>query len=386
MMYMAQSYEKKTRVLFFFAMVICLFFSLYNTSVWFGHTIGKYISWIGLILLFPRIIAVLNCVKREYRIIFFLLIPFLLAICLNVVEKDYVLYIFLFCFCAWNIPFKLIVKVYFIISLSFIVLTFLASNVGIIQNLSYSRYEFEISQMEHGITNKERFCFGFQWPTTFAAHITLLNVMYLYLKNGVLKISDYLISIFLIMFLYYYCDCRNEVVCMTLIILFSLYYRFRVRKANKILLIEKSILLYSVPICATIMFFFTYQYYNSGNEFYTTLNLLFSNRLHLGADILYSKGVKLFGQEFIQRGGDSIDYNFIDSSYLVWIIIYGLFFFILSILLFVFLCKKSIIQREYLVAICVVIIAIQGLMIPSLLTFHYNPFFMGLFAKYEIKQ
>ena len=231
--------------------------------------------------------------------------------------------------------------------------------------------------LQKGNTFKNRYCFGYNWPTATAAHVTYLNIMLFYLRKGILKKIDYVIIGVSIGFVNNFCDARTDVFCLILLIIISLYYRYRVCYSW----FEQKFLSYSVPICAIIFIFLTYQYQHSDSEFYKILNVLTSGRLKLGADALFTYGVKIFGQEYVQHGGISDDYNFIDCSYLVWLILYGAFFFTLAIIAFVTICKRSITRKEYLTALCLAILSIESSIVSVMLTFSFNPFFMALFAK-----
>ncbi|MBQ4406171.1 MAG: hypothetical protein II852_04080 [Bacteroidales bacterium] len=370
-------YERKTRVLFFIAMTVSLIGKLYMYSVWPLHELANKFAVIGLCICIPRIISVLYSIQMKYALLWCILCPFMLFICYNVHERTYVLFPFCFCIAAWNIPFRSIIKVFFLINLVFFIVTVSSSILGIIANENYGRYELDMTDLQKGNTFKNRYCFGYNWPTATAAHVTYLNIMWFYLRKGILKKIDYIIIGVSIWFVMSFCDARTDMVCMFLIVMISIYYRYRVNYSW----VEKKLLSYSVPICAFIFIFLTYQYQQSDSEFYKMLNVITSGRLKLGADALFSYGVKIFGQEYIQHGGVSDDYNFIDCSYLVWLIIYGALFFALGIITFVIICKRSMATKEYLTALCLAILSIESSIATVMLTFSFNPFFMALFAK-----
>ena len=179
----------------------------------------------------------------------------------------------------------------------------------------------------------------------------------------------------------HYCNARTEVVIMTLIVLASLYYRMRVVKAIRLSWIEKKFLILSIPLLAALMLFLEYQYMYSTNEIYQYINIAFSGRLDLVAKAISTKGIPWFGQFYVQRGmGTKLEYNYIDCQYMIWLIIYGIFTFVLALYVFYFICRKSVHSEEYLIAIILSILAIQNLIFPSLGLIKYNPFFMALFA------
>ena len=382
--------EQNTRRLFFIALTISLLGKLYFNSTWPGHYfIGGKIALLGLLVIMPRFVVVLSSMPIRQRQFVLLLCPLIIITCLSVYERTYVVFPFLFCVSAWNIPMKEIVKLFFTINLLFMIVTVMASLFGVIENKVAERETMDMVEAVSTGDLKTRYCFGYNWVTAFAAHVTYLHLMWWYLRNGILKKKDYVLLLFSIWFVNEYCDARTEMISMSLIILLSLYYRFYVIKVIRLSWLEHQLLIYSVPLCASLMIFLTYQYAKSSNELYAILDLLMSGRLHLGADAMFTEGIKFFGQIYEQHGAGSDEgpgakyfYNFIDCSYLAWLIIYGVFFFALSIITFTYICKKSVSTRGYLMAMILSILAIESAIVSVFLSFPFNPFYMGLLAAY----
>lgn len=374
--------EQQTQVLFFVALSLALFGTLYKLSFWPGHGfLAECIALLGLFLVLCRFIAVLYSMPIKYTLIVIFMCPFILYTCTQVHEKTYILYPFLFCVSAWNVNFRSIIKVFFLINLVFLFVTIASSLIGIIENKSYFREEMNLVDAVQTQRLRVRYCFGYNYTTAVAAHITYLHLMWWYLRGGVLKYFDYFALILSICFVDYYCHARTEVGCMILIILFSIYYKYRVLQVNNLSWIEYVYFTFSVPFFAILTLFLEYQYIYGSDELYEYINIVLSGRLSLGADALLTKGIKWFGQIYIQHGaGSGVLYNFIDSSYLVWLIIYGKFFFISAIVLFVVICYKSLRLGHCLVAIIISILAIDSFIVSIFLTISFNPFFMAMFA------
>ena len=172
---------------------------------------------------------------------------------------------------------------------------------------------------------------------------------------------------------------------MSILVIYSVYYRVRVVKSEKLTIFEDLLLKLPVVFFASVMIYLTYQYRIDGSEVYEILDLILSGRLRLGSDALFDEGIPFFGQHYLQIGGEAsaIAYNFIDCSYLVWLIIYGIFFFILAMSSLTYICFRSVNSREYLIAIIMSLLALQGSLVSIFLNFAYNPFFMALFADWD---
>lgn len=368
-------------MLFFIALVLAVFGSVYRFTTWPGTEISKNIALTSLLIVSFRFLAVLYSMPINKTIFVLLISPFVLYTSVKVYEHEYLLFPFLFCVSAWNVNFRTIVKVFFWINLILLFFTVLASLFGIIQNKVFTRDDFDIIEAVNTTEVRIRYCFGYHYPTDFAAHFTYLNIMWWYLRRGVFKWINYMPILFSIWFVDNYCNARTEVVVMILIILFSLYYKLRITKVSKIYLMENIYFRYSVPLMAIFMLFLEYQYMNSTNELYQILNIFFSGRLSITANAIMTKGITWFGQFYIQNGaGTKLEYNYIDCQYMIWLIIYGIFIFVLALYIFYLICRKSVQSKEYLIAIIISILSIENLIFPSLGLIKYNPFILALFS------
>ena len=239
-------------MLFFIALSLAVLGSLYRFSTWPGHSLlAKYIALTGLFLAFLRFLAVLYSMPIKNTLIVILLSPLILYTCTRVHERTYLLYLFLFCVAAWNMNFRSIVKFFFLINLVFFIVTVFSSICGIIENKVYTR-EFDVIEAVKTQEIRTRYCFGYNYPTDFAAYFTYLNIMWWYLRNGILKWMDYILLVISILFVDYYCNARTEMIVMSLIVFFSLYYRYRVLQTTKLTWIENIYFILSVPFFAVL--------------------------------------------------------------------------------------------------------------------------------------
>ena len=379
--------EEQTRILFIAALTFCLLGQLLQLSYWPGHSWGNFLTYFGLLFLMPRFVAVLSTFRPVQSVVIVIVSPLILFTCFNVIDKLYVLLPFVFAVSAKNIKLRLIITYFFIINLFFLLISVVASQAGFITDVVVDRDVFDVIEAETTGDNVTRHAFGYNWVTAFPAHVTYLWAMWLYLRKGVLKKWNYWLLFFSIWFVYHFCNARMETVSMSLLVIYSVYYRVRVLKSEKLTVFEDILLKFPVAFFAFVMIYLTYQYRVDGGEVYEILNLIFSGRLRLGSDAMFDKGIPFFGQHYQQIGGEAsaLAYNFIDCSYLVWLIIYGVFFFILAVYSLTSICNKSVKSREYLIAIIMSLLALEGSIVSIFLNFAYNPFFMALFADWDAR-
>ncbi|MDD6074303.1 MAG: hypothetical protein PUB88_08600, partial [Clostridium sp.] len=107
-----------------------------------------------------------------------------------------------------DIEFEKILKVYLVIVGSVLILAFLASLVGVIENLRYLRRS----------NNRVRNSFGIIFPTDFAAHVFYYLTVLLYLNRDKLKSVHYILTMGVAGLLYYYCDTRLDSISILLLV------------------------------------------------------------------------------------------------------------------------------------------------------------------------
>ena len=245
-----------------------------------------------------------------------------------------------------------------------IVGTFLCCHMGLLENMVSFREE------------KVRNSFGFIYATDFAAHIFYLVLMYFYLRSGKFNLIEIMLFLYSSFFIANQCDARLDSICIIMIVFFSIYINLTKGRDYYF-----SGYKYIFPLCALLIIFLTYLY-STGDDFILLINFFLSGRLALGFDALMSKGIPLLGQKYIQYGaGSGIYYNFIDSSYLVLLIIYGIILFLLVMYVYVRICSHCISIRNRVLLYVLFIIAINSMIEQHFMEFAYNPFYMAFSAK-----
>lgn len=277
-----------------------------------------------------------------------------------------------------DVEFNKIIKVYFMSTIVVLVAAFVASRLDIIEDLVYIR-DYVV----------ERNSFGIIYPTDFAAHIFFLLCAYYYLIKDSIQEFHLLAGIIISLIVYMYCDTRLDSITMVLLVICIGLMRFDkiFNWNNKIYLRIKRISGNLIPYIPIIGFLFMYcmsYCFQPNITFFRLFNQLLSGRLRLGNKALEDYGVTLFGQQVAMNGnGGSLmnfggNYFFIDCSYLLVYLCYGILFLFLSFLVHYWCCKKF--KSDFCYLVILTIIVINCIVAHHMIELAYNPFYFALFA------
>lgn len=283
---------------------------------------------------------------------------------------------------ASNVNFRYILLSFFLTNIVMLIATYLFTIIDVIPNLQYYR----IRDGEIRIRNS----FGTGYPTIFAAYLQSLVIAYAYLMKPnkilghvflwllallcsyiVLEFADARMSgysIFLFLFIYYFCLC---------------FFRNIANKIILILLISCTYL-----VCFGIIFYLSYHF-NAQDEIFYKINDVLSGRLHLAYKAFQEYKIPLLGQnvEFIGLGGavqtQSEDYNYVDSSYLQFLMKYGVVFSALSIIGFMWLTFKRLRLNDYKFIAVIAILSFNSMIEDRLLDISINVYWVLMLAYYN---
>ncbi len=278
---------------------------------------------------------------------------------------------------AKDVPFKKILQIYLIISVSLVLLAFCASLLDVIENLQYER----------DVGYRLRNSFGILYTTDFASHIFSIVLAAFYLLKDRLRIYHYVVSIVLAVLVYRFCDTRLDVFCIFLLIgvfiLVNLWDRGRLL-TKKFRTGEKNtrLLRWCMPIFAGIMFLLT-AFYTTDNRILYRINTMISGRLEYGKQGLTQFGLTLFGQYAPMEGNGSTvihlkEYFFVDCSYIYVFLRYGLLFLLVVLAVYVLCCRKM--RTDYYFLAAVFVISINCMIAHHLVELAYAPFALALLA------
>jgi len=308
---------------------------------------------------------------------------------------------------AKNISFRKILQVYLLMNLTIMGMAFLASLLGIIENLAYTTSDLDAM----------RYSFGCVYTTDFAAHIffMLLTAFYLYYEH--LRWYHYLGTCIIDILVYYFCYAKLDSICiLLLVVFFGIYHIIRWQSqreqeaytstgVSKTLLDKMPVFKrtkgyyrykkfcaitapVSMPLLAIVMYYMTISY-KADNETLVAINDAITGRLNLGYAGLKNYGISLFGQDvpMVGMGGSTEfpeDYFFVDCSYLFALLRYGILFLCMVFIIYGVICYKN--REDTALMLAIILLAISSSIDHHLLEEAYNPFFYALFASNMAKQ
>jgi len=369
-------------------LIYLITFSMYLVSVtihtttfdvYYPHFVESIIQLLTVIVMLGKIVFFDELTSKQ--IIGELSLLGLVVIVALISVNNFLITTVLLIMAARNVDFRTIVKCYLWIVGGIMFAAFVASETGIIQNITYP------------VPDGLRQSFGILYTTDFAAHIFYLCCAYLYVRAESFRLIDYLPVFVALGIIYFFTRTMTDVIALAvLIILFTLYiYRRKLRKSWLV----RTILRYSftaMPIIAMLILQLSAGF-NWNNSVYLKLNSFLSNRLSFGSDAIFVYGFKLLGQapiyingwggvrsSALSKGAGDLTYFYIDSSYLNSLIAYGILLTLVIVIgtsIFLYCRTRS---NDYLLPVIIVAISIASAFDQHLLTVSYNVFLLMYFS------
>ena len=138
------------------------------------------------------------------------------------------------------------------------------------------------------------------------------------------------------------------------------------------------------PVIGFLFMFFMSYWFQPSITFFRLFDNLLSGRLRLGNKALEDYGFTLFGQQVAMKGnGGSLiglggNYFYIDSSYLLVYLCYGVLFLFLIFSIHYWCCKRFKDDLYFLVILTVIVV--NCIVAHHMIELAYNPFYFALFA------
>ncbi len=280
-----------------------------------------------------------------------------------------------------NINFRYILLTFLIIVPLLLFITFLFSQANIIPNLQY----FRVREGELKIRNS----YGMIYPTIFAAYLQYIVIGYSYFmrKNSLSHITFIILSILCFFICLYMADARMSAYSIVLY-LFIFYFCslfFRNIGQYKIL---STLTVFIFPLFFCAIYFLSAKY-DPSSSILETINSALSGRLRLAHSALETYDIPLLGQEikFVGLGGAvqdmGEDYNYVDSSFLQFLLSYGTIFSIFSTLLMMVITWKRIKLSDYRFLAIIIILSFNSMIEDRLLDISVNIYWLLALAYYN---
>lgn len=313
--------------------------------------------------------------KFDFKEIYWVSLMLIVGILVSVISTNRIILDFaLFAISIKGTKFDNILDIYIIINFIFVVLAVACSHLGLIENLEFVRNSH----------SRVRYSNGFTYATDFMSRLFyMLTAIVIRGKFKQLSLSQFILDLALIYlvisFAFFSTDARIDyisIVFLFLLAMYSYFYksncRFRTLKCfdQTLKFISKHYLkiftlLITMPIILTYL-------YDGNNRFLVMLDKLITSRLKYGSILFKRIGVGLFGNPFVMNGlgrksyiSRFMEYNFIDSSFVLLLVRYGLVVFILIWLLNVYI--QSSLHKLSPVITCVLLLIVAN----STVSHHY---------------
>ncbi|MCD5538079.1 polymerase [Lactobacillus delbrueckii] len=224
-----------------------------------------------------------------------------------------------------------------------------------------------------------RYSLGFNWVTNPAQLSFFFVVAYVVLRNKKTTYWEMLLLELVSSYIYFYTDTINPFLLTTVLLAYMTFERFR---AFKPLFLRvpffKSVLSYPFALAAALMFMGAML---PQGRVFQLLNRVFNRRFRLSYNGLVEYGIHFFGQRIVfrnqsEQGGFLAGYNYVDSSYIQYTLLYGIFFILFIIVALSLVTKNVVSENNELLAVVLAILAIHAMFDPQLLWLWYSPFAM----------
>ncbi len=282
---------------------------------------------------------------------------------------------------AFDIPYKKILKVYIGCGLLVLVAAVIGSCTGCIEDLVYFDFDDKI-QFKHS--------FGIVYSTDFSAHVVYL-LFTVWVVYDRLPLSLYtIVTAALTGIVYFYSGAKCSTIVLLLFLLGLLYEKLlhffeKHNRYSKITGFLDFLSLAVLPCCAAVMVSLMFRF-DPENVVMQKVNTLLSGRLRLARSALEEYGLSMWGTAFdmIGGGGNTVShrgYNFVDSSYCMVLIRYGLMVFLVMCALYVMCAWRAGKSKQRRLLIVLSLIAVHNAIEHHILELAYDIFLILPFAR-----
>ena len=279
-------------------------------------------------------------------------------------------------------PYYRFLKVFSILLGAFLCITVFGALGGAIQNLVYIRDGYIRSSL------------GICYPTDLATTVFFFILFaWVAWREYLPTLSGVILAFAFILFAKYITLSETGVICGMVMALLSgvLFVDEKTDILEKIPGTGKFLLrngvIFLFPILGGIMFGLMY-FYDKGNHFAVFVDTLFSGRLEHSVNAFHNYGITLFGSPFDQNGNGFSTFssqvtNFVDSTYPLIAIRYGIVLFGAITCVWCLATKRAIECQNKRLVLAMVLLTIHAFSEHHFIEANYNPMLLMLFADYQ---
>ncbi|MFV4972672.1 hypothetical protein VST14_09815 [Lactobacillus delbrueckii subsp. allosunkii] len=269
---------------------------------------------------------------------------------------------------ARDVDLNSIVKVTMWLQIAGVIMTVGASLLGIIPDSL-------MTQSFNG-TLRYRHAFGYTFTTFLPNYFLSIVMEYIYLskKSRQVNLPFLMTSIILNVVIYKYTDTRMTYnVCWLALLGYVLLHSRRIRKSKKASLSSFQ----GIYVYLAIISLLLAKFYNPNSQLMSKMNDALTQRLRFASQGLANWGLSLFGQSIVWKE-DTINYNYIDNSFVNIAICYGVIILLVVVVGFTIALKKSISDRDTFLTLVLILWAIKAFVDPQLFLLWFNPFLFSM--------
>lgn len=278
---------------------------------------------------------------------------------------------------AMDVDYRKILRVSFWINFATLALAFIGSCAGVIPDLSY---EAEVGY---------RHSFGIVYTTDFAARVFYLLVIGWVLYDRVHVTVSLLMTAACTWFIWHYCQGKCSMITLVLFMA-AIVYEYvtrneRLLKKMPIRIVDQFIV-WLAPIGAGTIIYLS-VIYNYNVKWISTLDEILTRRLLLANKAINTYGFSFLGTAFEQNGSGgntayNFFYNFIDSSYVLIILRYGIIVFTIFLMLIVYQSRSALKKNYRKLLLAIMLVVVHSIVEHHMPEVNYNTFLILPFVAF----
>lgn len=361
-------YDLREEQLFLIAYILWLTDAVIGITVWREYsmlnTLGDYMQKAAYMFLIVQFLLKKWYTKRDVAGIFF--VVFAAVISYRSVYNKTLLSLAILLYFSANVNYKKILKVTLVIQGFFFIISVLASQLCVIEDVLWRRENGTIRQS-----------LGYDF-CAYPAHIMLFMTLYWFCVREKVTAIEIVVWGGINTALYIVTDSKADY----FLCILSLAGFFWIGR-DKFLSVWKRhlVLEFLMKYCAVFGAVFSialHYFYQNGNPLWMKLDDLLTNRLKYGKSAISEYGFSLFGKAIKWYGQGSVrndslrEYNYVDCAFLKIALESGVVALLVLVAIFYLVGKILVMRREYFIGWAVVILSLYGTVNAHLTWITYN--------------
>ena len=376
--------ERQESRLYYLALLFSVLFLVRFVTLWEPYRdlaeIFRYFAWLFCSLV---LLSSLSQYKPIHRLLIISFVLLSIFVGVNCDRLEFMFYSSSLMVGAKNIKYDNIIKVYFIIGLSFCLFNIIGNQLGAIKDADYLDQSDRLEMLDDMFLRKS---FGYDWCSDFASHVFLIILSYWICKKGILKFYEIFVFIGIAFFILIETGTRMAAACIILVSISSLYCRYR--NPQKISKIVWYLLVLSTPFFLLLSLYLTLSYDDSDIE-WLAVDVVMSGRLRLGQDAILEEGIPWLGQIFVMYGMGSTlggnEYNYVDNTYVQYLVVCGILATMVFVICYIIICYKAYLYKQLYLIMAVLLSGLFGIITQFHFNIAYCPLLLATCATLDVK-